>query len=171
MHSYGVISSKLLQFLTNELGGWTTEKHIVNGERVTLEDLEKAVKESGGRTTLLYAFDRVGDVDIVIGTLQIQPDEKNPEEAEIGLFSVNPAYQSRGIGGRLIRTSFEKMKELGYSRAVIHVLENRPELLAWYRKLGFVETGERIPFVWPELLKIKDLHFLTLKKDLKDDAC
>lgn len=133
---------------------------------MTIEDVDKAVKTSGGSTTLLYAFDRSGDVDIVVGTLQIQADEHNSEEAELGLFSVNPAYQSQGIGGKLIRAAFDKMKELGYSKAVIHVLENRPEILGWYRKIGFVDTGEKVPFIWPEQLKIKDLHFLVLKKDL-----
>lgn len=117
---------------------------------------------------MLYALDRSQDRETVIGTLQIQATEGNKEEAEIGLFSVSPAYQSRGVGGRLIRAAFEHMKSLGFKVATIHVIENRTEILVWYRKLGFEETGERIPFIWPVLLKVKDLHFLTLKKRLDE---
>ncbi|KAI7877532.1 acyl-CoA N-acyltransferase [Lichtheimia hyalospora FSU 10163] len=144
-------------------GGWTTEEHIVGGQRATSEDINDMVLSNGKPNVLLYAFDS-SDTEKVIGTVQIQHHDS--KEAEIGLFSVSPDYQSKGVGGRLMRGACERMKELGYTTATLHVLENRPELLAWYAKLGFKETGERVPFVWPEMLKIKDLHFLTLKKDL-----
>ncbi|KAI8982016.1 acyl-CoA N-acyltransferase [Mycotypha africana] len=102
----------------------------------------------------------------IVGTVLLQPSE-NPGEAEISLFSVLPSYQSKGIGSRLIRTVMAGMKDLGFHTAVIHVIESRSEILAWYKKLGFVETGERVPFVWPELLKQDNLHFLTLKRKLE----
>ncbi|KAI9498082.1 acyl-CoA N-acyltransferase [Zychaea mexicana] len=147
-------------------GGWTTEKDLVSGERVTLQDVEDFVRTNGKPNTLLYAFDATpGDSETVVGTVQIQAMQGG-QEAELGLFSVSPAYQSRGVGGRLVRAAFERMKDLGFTVAVIHVLETRVELLTWYRKLGFEETGERIPFVWPEMLKVKDVCFITLKKKL-----
>ncbi|GAA5815250.1 hypothetical protein MFLAVUS_008756 [Mucor flavus] len=143
-------------------GGWTTEQHIVSGQRCTEEDMTSFITENGKPNTLLFALEQ----DNVVGTVQIQPSHEAPNEAEIGLFSVSPLHQSRGIGGKLIRQAMSEMKILGFNTAVMHVLENRPEILSWYKKLGFEETGERIPFVWPEMLKIKDLHFLTLKKAL-----
>ncbi|KAI8326697.1 acyl-CoA N-acyltransferase [Choanephora cucurbitarum] len=144
-------------------GGWTTEKDIVGGLRCTEEDMKHFVEESGQPNTLLFAFDE----ETVVGTLQIQPMKSEEKEAEIGLLSVSPLYQSRGIGGKLIRQALIEMQQLGFTFAVMHVLENRPEILSWYRKLGFSETGERIPFVWPEMLKVdEDLHFLTLKKPI-----
>ncbi|ORY96804.1 acyl-CoA N-acyltransferase [Syncephalastrum racemosum] len=149
-------------------GGWTTEEALVLGERVTLEDINAYVKDTANKP-LLYAFDRSTQPAQVIGTLQIQPIPEAPNEAEIGLFSVSPQYQSKGVGGRLVRHAFKTMKEKGFDTAVIHVLESRVEILAWYKKIGFVETGERIPFVWPEMLKVPDLHFLTLKKPLTEE--
>lgn len=137
------------------------------GERVTVDEINAFVKDTANKP-LLYAFDRSTQPAQVIGTLQIQPVAEAPAEAEIGLFSVSPEYQSRGVGGRLVRHAFETMKQKGFSTAVIHVLESRVEILAWYKKLGFVETGERIPFIWPEMLKVADLHFLTLKKPLTE---
>ncbi|KAI7857153.1 acyl-CoA N-acyltransferase [Circinella umbellata] len=150
-------------------GGWTTEKDLVSGERVTIEDIDEFVRTNGKPNTLLYAFDTSGAseevIEKIVGTVQIQVT-KDSQEAELGLFAVSPSQQSRGVGGLLVRSAFEKMKELGYKVAMIHVLETRIDLLNWYRKLGFEETGERIPFVWPEMLKVKDVCFITLKKQL-----
>ncbi|KAI9475501.1 MAG: acyl-CoA N-acyltransferase [Benjaminiella poitrasii] len=143
-------------------GGWTSEKDCVNGARVTTEMMETMIRTNGSPNTLLLAFDE----GQVVGTIQIQPYEEYPGEAEIGLFSVSPNHQSRGIGGRLMQTALAEMKTMGFKYAVLHVLENRSDVLTWYNKLGFVETGERIPFVWPESLKIKDLKFIVLKKAL-----
>ncbi|KAI7899031.1 acyl-CoA N-acyltransferase [Cokeromyces recurvatus] len=145
--------------------GWTTEKNYVEGERITVDNMERCIRDSGSPNTLFFAFEE----DQVIGTVQIQPLKDQPEVAEIGLFSVSPMFQSRGIGGRLIRTAIEEMKAMGFKEALLHVLENRSSIITWYKKLGFAETGERIPFIWPELLKIKDLHFVILKKSLKED--
>lgn len=128
--------------------------------------MTKFIDENGKPNTLLFAFEQVGNTESVVGTVQIQPSEEHPNEAEVGLFSVSPTHQSCGIGGKLVRAAMEEMKILGFEYATMHVLENRPEILTWYKKLGYTETGERIPFVWPEMLKVKDLHFLTLKKPL-----
>ncbi|CEG75494.1 hypothetical protein RMATCC62417_10526 [Rhizopus microsporus] len=147
-------------------GGWTTEEDIVSGPRCTEEDIEKFIRENGNPNTLLFAIKQTNEGSSVVGTVQIQPCEDHENEAEIGLFSVSPFEQSRGIGGKLMQAAMNEMKELGFTHAVLHVLENRPDILAWYRKLGFVETGERLPFQWPEKLKIKDLHFLVMKKPL-----
>ncbi|KAI8576507.1 hypothetical protein K450DRAFT_291392 [Umbelopsis ramanniana AG] len=143
-------------------GGWTTESKIVAGERATMEEIEKAIQCNRAPNILLLAFMS----DEVVGTVQVQHNEGD-DEAEIGLFSVSPKRQSGGIGGKLIREALRMIKEdLHYKHACVHVLENRTDILAWYRKLGFKETGERVAFVWPEKLLVSDLHFLTLKMEL-----
>ncbi|KAI8379058.1 acyl-CoA N-acyltransferase [Radiomyces spectabilis] len=147
-------------------GGWTTEKDMVKGDRASVEDIENAVRCNGKPNFLMYAFERSDHgEELVVGTIQIQPCNGGTE-AEIGLFSVSPAHQSRGIGGKLLSAALQKMEQLGYENAVIQVLENRQDILAWYQKMGFVKTGERMPFVWPEKLKIQGLHFLILKKPM-----
>lgn len=135
----------------------------MSGERCTIDMMKDFIRLSGQPNTLLLAFEE----ENIVGTVQIQPCTEHAGEAEVGLFSVSPSYQSRGIGGKLIRQAMTEMQQLGFHTATMHVLENRPEILTWYKKLGFAETGERLPFIWPELLKgDKTLHFLTLKKPL-----
>ncbi|KAI9475516.1 MAG: acyl-CoA N-acyltransferase [Benjaminiella poitrasii] len=151
-------ATKVVNTAYRSEGGWTTEKDIVKGERCTVKDMSDFINNSGKPHTLLLALEN----DQVIGTVQIQIAAST---AEIGLFSVLPSHQSRGIGGQLIRAALLEMQAQGITYAMMHVLENRPEILSWYRKLGFVETGERVPFIWPEMLKVdKELCFLTLKK-------
>jgi len=147
-------------------GGWTTESKIVTGERATMEEVEKAITNNRAPNVLLLALLPSEEGDQVVGTVQVQPEAEH-KEAEVGFFSVSPKHQSGGIGGKLMREAIRVIKEdLKYERAMVHVLENRTDILKWYRKLGFAETGERVEFVWPDKLLVKDLHFLTLKLTL-----
>ncbi|KAI9243599.1 acyl-CoA N-acyltransferase [Sporodiniella umbellata] len=144
-------------------GGWTTEEDYVDGLRCSDEDMEGFIRKSGSPNTLLFAMEQD---ESVVGTVQLQISEEHPLEAEVGLFSVSPFKQSKGIGAKLLNAALKEMKAQNMTHAKMHVLENRPEILVWYKKMGFVETGERIPFVWPEKLKVSGLHFLVLKKAL-----
>jgi ribosomal protein S18 acetylase RimI-like enzyme len=160
IHTQGIIQTLLLE------GGWTTESKIVQGERATTEEIDQVIQCNRAPNILLLAFMSTDAGEEVVGTVQVQHKEGD-DEAEIGLFSVSPKRQSGGIGGKLIREAIRVIKEdLQYKHAFVHVLENRTDILAWYRKLGFKETGERIAFVWPEKLLVSDLHFLTLKMEV-----
>jgi ribosomal protein S18 acetylase RimI-like enzyme len=131
-----------------------------------MDEVESAITGNRSPNVLLLAFLSTDNGDEVVGTVQVQPEHEH-KEAEIGFFSVSPKHQSQGIGGKLIREAIRVIKEdLKYERAMVHVLENRVDILKWYRKLGFQETGERVEFVWPDKLLIKDLHFLTMKLDV-----
>lgn len=145
---------------------WTkSEGEIVDGERTTPEEVEAYIHESDARPFLL-AFDRSVQPERVIGTLQIQPN--NDEDAKLGLISVDPGYQSRGVGNRLVRFAFQYSRELGFDTCRIHVFETRTEILAWYKKLGFVDTGDRVPFHSPHKLKA-EVPFAVLTKQLIDE--
>lgn len=77
-------------------------------------------------------------------------DEKpTPGEAMITRFAISPHHQSKGLGRLLLEGSLKVMKDQGYHTCSIRVFENRPEVLAWYTKLGFVDTLERRAFKAP----------------------
>ncbi|KAI9270394.1 acyl-CoA N-acyltransferase [Phascolomyces articulosus] len=139
-------------------GGWTTVKHIVDGLRTNNEEIEGLVLKNGTSHVLLYAFDG----DTVVGTVLIkQVDEKG--EADFSLLSVAPAYQSKGVGGQLIRQMFDRMKNMGATAAVLEVLDNRTELIAWYKKLGFTEE-KTVDFNWRDAVKVPNVRSLIMKK-------
>ncbi|KAK4515647.1 uncharacterized protein ATC70_010598 [Mucor velutinosus] len=142
-------------------GGWTSEKDLVREPRVSVQDVEKLIINSGNPNTLLFAFEE----DQVVGTAVLQPSLVDAGEAEIALYCVSVSHQSRGIGAKLLLHSMDEVKRLGHHTAYLKVLENRPEVLAFYAKHGFTDSGERIPYHWPERLMV-DTQFAILKKRL-----
>ncbi|OZJ02786.1 hypothetical protein BZG36_03490 [Bifiguratus adelaidae] len=148
---------------------WTTEAHIVSGERISEENLREFIEDNHQPDILLFAFQRSTDLSVpdrVVGTIQLEP-KPDHDEALIGLLSVDPTFQSKGIGSKLVRTALEySKKDLKLSKGVIWVLRNRDDILKWYTRMGFVDSGSTQPFPWPELLKQKDMHFKVLKKIL-----
>ncbi|CDS08172.1 hypothetical protein LRAMOSA02120 [Lichtheimia ramosa] len=113
---------------------WTSVRRFGVKDRVNYAQVEELVRNK----VLLCAFD---ENQVVVGAAEIQ--HINSEEAEIGLVSVDPARQSQGIGKLLLLQTIDKMKSMGYKVATMSILGERPELLAWYFKLGFQDTGER----------------------------
>lgn len=122
-------SSNIIQIDT-----WTSVRRFGVKDRVNYAQVEELVRNK----VLLCAFD---ENQVVVGAAEIQ--HINSEEAEIGLVSVDPARQSQGIGKLLLLQTIDKMKSMGYKVATMSILGERPELLAWYSKLGFQDTGER----------------------------
>ncbi|KAI7873456.1 acyl-CoA N-acyltransferase [Mucor mucedo] len=130
--------------------GWTTEASIVQGKLT-----DKATPNNSFM---------IGNDAHVVGTLMIVPfpdlqELPTPGEAMITRFAVSPDHQSKGLGRLLIEGSFKVMREQGYERCSIRVFENRPEILAWYTKVGFKDTNERKKLVLP-------VGFVIMKLDL-----
>ena len=73
------------------------------------------------------------------------PNDKG--ESEFTLLSVAPQYQSKGIGGQLMEYMFDRIKLMGATTVVLDLLDNRIDLVAWYKKLGFIEVGKK-EFKW-----------------------
>lgn len=162
--------------LTNILDGWTTEASIVTGKLTEANDTEQFIQDSvtGDKLTQMFVFEK-DDQDndtSVVGTLMIVPfpdlqELPTPGEAMITRFAVSPQHQSKGLGRLLIEGSLAVMKEQGYERCSIRVFENRPEVLAWYTKLGFKDTNERRAFKAPQGKKlILPVNFVIMKMDL-----
>jgi len=134
----------------------------------------------------LLAFD--SETNQPLGTLQLDPAEFYPDFGEykaegykcthveptpkdqqifVGLFSVDPSQQSRGIGRKLVDEALRHAKEnMGRKQAVVYVILQRPELVSWYKKLGFVDYGEKVPFPDASRVKHEDIHFSVLRLDL-----
>ncbi|KAF9430772.1 hypothetical protein BGZ94_004066 [Podila epigama] len=165
-------------------GGWTTEAHLVSEERITKDELKEALVDPVN--PILLAFD--SETNEPLGTLQLEPAEvypdfgvytkegyscdyveKLPKDKQIflGLFSVDPLQQSRGIGRKLVEAGLAYAKDtLGRSQALVYVIVQRPELIAWYKRLGFVDYGEKVPFPDASRVKDTDIHFSVLRMAL-----
>ena len=67
------------------------------------------------------------------------------DRAYFGMLSIAPARQRQGLGRELIDAAEARGRERGCRHMDIHIVNLREELPAYYRRLGYVETGT-LPF-------------------------
>ncbi|MCC6421135.1 MAG: GNAT family N-acetyltransferase [Gemmataceae bacterium] len=70
-----------------------------------------------------------------------------------GLLSVHPAAQGRGLGRTLVAAAEAFAAARGSTVMELSVIDLRRELPAWYKSLGYKDTGQRDPFP-PHLTRI-----------------
>jgi GNAT superfamily N-acetyltransferase len=81
-----------------------------------------------------------------------------------GMLSVEPSHQGQGLGKRLIEAAERFCVEAGCRAMEIEVVNLRAELPAFYRAIGYAETGTR-PFTPGERTKLP-CHFIVMTKAL-----
>jgi len=59
--------------------------------------------------------------------------------------AVDPSFQHRGYGKQLMRAAEKKARAIGWTKLLVGVLDTKQELVAYYRSLGYAETGDRHP--------------------------
>jgi len=57
------------------------------------------------------------------------------------MLAVEPSWQGRGLGRRMIAAAEEHCRTRGCKHMDLAVLSLRPELLPFYRRMGYAETG------------------------------
>lgn len=143
---------------------WTTEAHLVRGQRITVEELNKL------RDPILVA--EVPEENIIIGCISaeywdVHTDMGLPEKsALLGLFAVDPNFQSAGVGSKLMRECVQMIKDYGCKTAVLWVINGRSDIISWYERQGFKWTGKVRDFVMPELLIDPEVYFKIFTKDI-----
>lgn len=93
------------------------------------------IRETAARGSFLVLEDQGGHV---VGSVHV---EARGERGYFGMLAVDPAHQGEGFGRTLVDAAEEHARQRGCTHMDITVLSLRPELLPFYRKLGYVETG------------------------------
>ena len=125
------------------IDGWTTPKNIFNEERTNHKKVQELVQNNGTTHVLYFAFDG----ETIVGTIMFtQPDEKG--EAYCSFLAVAPAYQSKGVGGQMFRYMLSQMTKRNIETATLSTFAARADVIAWYKKLGFIEESEKVDFSW-----------------------
>lgn len=140
--------------------GWTTEADLIAGEiRSNEEDVRSVMKEDGS-VFLRY----VDDQDKIIGCVNLK---KQGDRLYLGMFSVEPILQGGGIGGTLMKAAEEYGRSVECRSIYMYVISLRDELIAWYKRKGYEDTGKRVPFEENFTGKhLKPLEFMILEKNL-----
>jgi ribosomal protein S18 acetylase RimI-like enzyme len=144
--------------------GWTTEAELLGGQRTDRREVDALLGDA--RVTIVLA-ERAGQL---VGCVCVRLEP--PDLAHVGMFAILPSLQSRGLGRALLGEAERVARERGARDAEMTVLEQRPELLAWYGRRGWRNTGETEPFPYDDprfgLPRRPDLRFLVLAKSLRE---
>ncbi|WP_316527750.1 GNAT family N-acetyltransferase [Kitasatospora brasiliensis] len=146
--------------------GWTTEADLLGGRRTNPAAVTEAVGHPEG---LVLLAERDGEL---VACCQL---ERRGDRAYFGMFSVRPGIQGGGIG-RAVLTEAERLvgEEWGVGAMEMTVIEQRPELIAWYERRGFRRNGEFSPFPYGDenfgIPQRSDLRFVHLVKELTSDS-
>lgn len=141
--------------------GWTTEADLIAGERRTDEANLIAVMHQPGSVILKYT-NHDGEI---IGTVNLQ---QHGNRLYLGMFSVSPHLQGGGIGKELLKAAEVHAKTVNCSSIYMSVISVRAELMDWYKRHGYVDTGDRKPFAEDDLTgkHLQKLEFAVLEKNI-----
>lgn len=137
--------------------GWTTEADLLDGQRTDLDEVREVLPD------LLLAVDG----DSLLGCCVLSP---RGHVGYFGMFAVRPTLQGGGIGSALLTAAEERARALGLPGVEMTVLSTRAELIAYYARRGYVDTGETRPFPYGDerhgLPRTDDLVFAVLVKQV-----
>jgi ribosomal protein S18 acetylase RimI-like enzyme len=141
--------------------GWTTEEHLVGGQRTDAGTLTRAIGTPGQVILVLWQ----GETACGCVLLEDKPERT----CYLGLLTVQPDLQAAGIGRRLLAAGEAWAAErFGSLYVEMTVVEQRGELIAWYERRGYRATGEIRPFPYEDerfgLPKRDDLRFVVLRR-------
>ena len=139
--------------------GWTTEAHLIDGQRTDATEVASLIAGTGSQIILYEVGGRL------CGCCHLE--RVSPEEARFGMFAVAPQSQGAGIGRQLVVEACRRTVSLGASRLQMAVIKQRPDLIAWYARLGFLPTGKTEPFPYGDERfgrpRRPDLEFVVLE--------
>jgi len=118
--------------------GWTTEANLLDGLRIDEETLTGYFADSN--ITLLKNVDESGNIT---GSVYL---EQRGVKLYVGMFSVSPLHQDKGIGRALLQAAEKYAAEINCTTLTMTVISTRTELIDWYKRRGFEPTGEIQPF-------------------------
>jgi ribosomal protein S18 acetylase RimI-like enzyme len=113
--------------------GWTYLGHLVAEPMFTAEDWEQLVAEHQPPNVLLVAVD---EAEGVVGYTAV-----HPEDGELFLLFVHPAYAGRGIGRMLLAAAHDALRAAGSQQAYLFVHEQNERALAVYAAAGYRLDG------------------------------
>ena len=140
--------------------GWTTEAHLLSGQRIDAGMLAKQLADD--HQMLLMQEDEAGPLACVAV-------ERRDGYGYIGTVTVRPTAQGCGLGRAALEVAETQItSRWGLDRARMTVIAQRSELIAWYERRGYCDTGETAPFPYGDehfgAPARDDLYFVVLEK-------
>lgn len=140
--------------------GWTTEADLLIGKRITEDELIEIIQNKEN-TILKFTKN-----DAIIGCVLLV---NKGNKLYLGMLTVSPNLQNSGIGKQLLKEADVHALALGLPKIIMTVISIREELIAWYKRHGFVDTGVREAFPLNNtdaVIANESLEFIVMEKIL-----
>lgn len=146
--------------------GWTTEADLLDGQRTDPAELARLMRQAG------HVFLLFHEADQLLASVHL---EDRGDHAYLGMLTVKPDIQARGLGKTVMAAAERWVRSTwGSTRVRMTVISVRHELIAWYVRRGYRDTGERQPFPSGDarfgIPKVDSLEFVVLEKSLTDPS-
>lgn len=142
--------------------GWTTEADLLGGQRTDARELGEILEDPTQHMLVMR------DDDALVGSILVT--DKGDGRAYFGMLTIDPQRQAAGLGRRLLAAGENVARSFGASVIECQVIRQRDELIAWYARQGYVDTGNTRPFPVHDprfgLPKRDDLEFIVMEKPL-----
>ena len=141
--------------------GWTTEADLLKGDLRTDETTLDGLMQTPGAVFLKY----VNEENNIEGCVFL---DKKDSRLYLGMLSVSPMIQAKGIGKQLMAAATEYASRQGCISIFMKVISIRRELIAWYERQGYVKTGQTEPFPTDGKFGIptQPLEFIVMEKEI-----
>ncbi|MDX2277127.1 MAG: GNAT family N-acetyltransferase [Hyphomonadaceae bacterium] len=143
--------------------GWTHEADLLGGQRTDPETLAEVFGDP--RQTMLLAETDAA----LIGCVNVT--DLGEGVGYLGMLTVSPDLQGGGLGRKLVAAAEAHARDVLGARVMeMSVIKQRTELIAWYLRQGYADTGREKPFPLDDprfgLPKTRELKFVVLAKTL-----
>jgi GNAT superfamily N-acetyltransferase len=132
---------------------YEVERFFVAGDRTNADEIGRLLTEGTFTVTVKAS-------DILIGCGYV---ELHGNRAYFGMLAVQPDLQGQGIGRAVIAAIEAEARAAGAGHMDIKVVNLREDLLRFYARIGYVETGTD-PYVHRPVLR--PCHFVRMTKPL-----
>ena len=117
--------------------GWTTEADLLDGTRTDAAAIGEVIARPG--TVIL----KYVEGDRILGCVELAIEDNY---LYLGMLTVEPNLQGKGIGKILLQAAEEFAAQQGCPKIYMTVITVRSELIQWYQRHGYVDSGKRKPF-------------------------
>lgn len=140
--------------------GWTHEADLIDGSIRTDEASLRQLIQKANALILKYVYN--GNI---AGCVFL---EKKNEKLYLGMLSVSPDMQAKGIGKKLLKAADDHARKNKCIIIEMTVISVRNELINWYERNGYHKTKKKEAFPSDGRFGLpkKPLEFIYLEKQL-----
>lgn len=121
--------------------GWTTEADLLDGQRTDVDEVSSLIGAADN-------FILIHQPQQLLASMHLA---RRTDHAYLGMFAVHPVMQGRGLGAQMLQRAEQiAFKEWNKPSMRMTVISLRTELIDWYRRHGYQDTGEICDFPYGE---------------------